>query len=457
MSHLRMLQPDPSDPSEQPRAVADATEQAEPDAGLFLAHLTSTLAAHGGGATSVDLAVDLVLNEIVEQARLATTATAAAIALSRDQEMVCRATTGPNAPDLGVRLTTHSGLSAACVTTRQVQRCDDTETDPRVDAATCRDLGIRSMLVVPVLDAEELAGVFEIFSPRPHAFGDRDVQTLQALSLRIVSTLHRATEAASPVTMPPAATGASDEKIQAESPLPEPLVLQPRIAAAPPRDYGTAILTALVVALALLLGWMLGRAGWQGAMRTRAARSVQSPKGARLPPGTAPPQPAMAVPVEAGKNATADGLSPASAKRSSAPPDNALVVYENGKVIFRMAPAQKSSQPEASAPLPASSEDASAPAGMATLSPELAGKYLIQRVEPDYPDEARQQRIQGEVVMDTVVGKDGTVHEVRPVSGDSRLSEAAMAAVRQWRYKPYNPNGQPVEFLTRVAVKFTLP
>ena len=73
--------------------------------------LTSALAASGGGASSQDLALDLVLNQIVEQACLATGATGAAIALTRDGEMVCRATTGRNAPDLGVRLD-NGGFSA---------------------------------------------------------------------------------------------------------------------------------------------------------------------------------------------------------------------------------------------------------------------------------------------------------------------------------------------------------
>src|ERR1700722_20468470 len=80
-----------------------------------VAELARTLAAHGGGAESFDLALDLVLNEVVEQARLATGATGAAVALARDGEMVCRATTGEHAPELGVRVETASGLSGDCL------------------------------------------------------------------------------------------------------------------------------------------------------------------------------------------------------------------------------------------------------------------------------------------------------------------------------------------------------
>ena len=128
---------------------------------MFLSYLAATLSSTGGGALSADLALDLVLNEVVEQTRLATNATGAAIALARDGEIICRATTGANAPDLGVRLDADSGLSGACVQTRQWQRCDDSETDPRVDAALCRRLGVRSILVFPVVKREKLLGVVE--------------------------------------------------------------------------------------------------------------------------------------------------------------------------------------------------------------------------------------------------------------------------------------------------------
>ena len=199
-----------SDPFEPPRPSAapgpvGRTENSEIEEGLSLAELATALSSHGGGALSADLALDLVLNEIVEHARLATGATAAAIALARGDEIVCRATTGANAPDLGVRLDVHSGLSGACVQTKMWQRCDDTETDSRVDADVCRGLGVRSILVFPVVKEDALLGVFEIFSPRPNAFSDREIQTLQALSRSIVNNVDRAAE----VLAPPAAVARS--------------------------------------------------------------------------------------------------------------------------------------------------------------------------------------------------------------------------------------------------------
>src|ERR1700756_4364732 len=176
---LRPYNPFEDVPSPQKDIHGDLPSDAE------IRGLTNTLAANGGGAASKDLALDLVLNQIVEQACLATGATGAAIALTRDGEMVCRATTGRTAPDLGVRLD-NAGFSAECLRVGTLQRCDDTETDPRVDAAACRLLGVRSILVVPLWYWGEFMGILEIFSPRPNAFGERDEQTLQALAYRIV-------------------------------------------------------------------------------------------------------------------------------------------------------------------------------------------------------------------------------------------------------------------------------
>ena len=103
-----------------------------------------------------ELALDLVLQELVMRAVDATGANSAALALARGgDEMICRAATGLHAPDLGVPLNTHDGLSGACLRTRQPQFCVDTESDPRVDSAIARRLGIRSMLIVPVLDQDD--------------------------------------------------------------------------------------------------------------------------------------------------------------------------------------------------------------------------------------------------------------------------------------------------------------
>ena len=182
-----------------------------------VAELARTLAAHGGGAESFDLALDLVLNEVVEQARLATGATGAAIALARSGEMVCRATTGADAPDLGVRVETRSGLSGACLQTGKIQQCGDTETDPRVNAEACRRLGVKSMLVLPLGYGKEPFGILEVFSSRPNAFSEQDVNALQVLARRVVQNKIGSEEVTSVFLTPDGKSGGPPEELKIPS------------------------------------------------------------------------------------------------------------------------------------------------------------------------------------------------------------------------------------------------
>ena len=82
---------------------------------------------------------------------------------------------------------------------------------------------------------------------------------------------------------------------------------------------------------------------------------------------------------------------------------------------------------------------------------------LLQRAEPEYPEAARQLHIQGPVVLEAKVGKDGAVQQLTVVSGNSMLSTAASDAVSQWRFKPLMENGRAVQFQIRIKVHFVLP
>jgi len=473
MAYRPMSQPDPFDPprpSDAPIPLGGGQSSLED--GLSLAELATALSEHGGGFLSADLALDLVLNEIVEHARLATGATAAAIALARGDEIVCRATTGDNAPDLGVRLEAQSGLSGACVQSQQWQRCDDTETDPRVDAEICRSLGVRSILVFPVVKQKKLLGVFEIFSPRPNAFSDREIQTLEALSLSIVNNVDRAADVlatpTSAISSSPTAatsvdsiaeiTGASEvsssavEVAAANHSQSEPPALaadpspEAAVDTSPARkEYWTFALTLAVIAVALFLGWMLGYARKQkvsaGVKARMAANSAASAE-------VKPPQPAslresqILSPTPAPTASSAAFSAPNSA--ASAAQAGGLVVYENGKVIFRATPtAARSSAKVSSSAL--------------MVPPKVADEYVLQRVEPEYPEQAREQHIQGPVVLVALVGKDGVVEKLNTVSGDPQLVAAATDAVQQWRFRPFFRNGAPEEFQTQITVSFRLP
>jgi periplasmic protein TonB len=91
------------------------------------------------------------------------------------------------------------------------------------------------------------------------------------------------------------------------------------------------------------------------------------------------------------------------------------------------------------------------------LSQGVSRGLLIKEVQPVYPSTALAMRIEGAVEVLATITKTGNISEVKAVSGDKELARAAVAAVKQWKYKPYLLNGEPVEIQTQVTVKFKLP
>jgi len=81
---------------------------------------------------------------------------------------------------------------------------------------------------------------------------------------------------------------------------------------------------------------------------------------------------------------------------------------------------------------------------------------IIRRIQPAYPPLARQARIQGPVVLQAEIGKDGSIQNLRLISGHPMLAPAAIEAIKQWKYKPYILNGEPVEVETTITFNFTL-
>jgi protein TonB len=91
------------------------------------------------------------------------------------------------------------------------------------------------------------------------------------------------------------------------------------------------------------------------------------------------------------------------------------------------------------------------------VSQGVSQGLLIKSVQPVYPQQARQMHVQGAVEILASIGKDGSITTVKLISGDSVLAHAAIDAVKQWKYKPYYLNDQPVEIQTQITVKFKLP
>jgi protein TonB len=90
------------------------------------------------------------------------------------------------------------------------------------------------------------------------------------------------------------------------------------------------------------------------------------------------------------------------------------------------------------------------------VSQGVSQGLLIHKVQPQYPPLARQARIQGVVVLEALIGKDGSIQNLHVVSGHPMLTNAALEAVKEWKYKPYFLNNEPVEVSTTINVNFTL-
>jgi len=90
------------------------------------------------------------------------------------------------------------------------------------------------------------------------------------------------------------------------------------------------------------------------------------------------------------------------------------------------------------------------------VSSGVSQGLLVRRVNPTYPPLARQARIQGVVVLQAQISKSGDIENLQLISGHPMLAPAAIEAVKQWKYKPYLLNGEPVEVDTQVQVNFTL-
>ena len=90
------------------------------------------------------------------------------------------------------------------------------------------------------------------------------------------------------------------------------------------------------------------------------------------------------------------------------------------------------------------------------VPPDSIPTLIVRKVAPVYPSLARQARIQGTVILKIVISKDGDVRDLQLVSGHPMLAQAAIEAVRHWKYQPYTKDGEVVEVSTRVRVIFDL-
>jgi protein TonB len=242
----------------------------------------------------------------------------------------------------------------------------------------------------------------------------------------------------------------------------------------------------MIIAAVVIVAAALGFFGWTKVSNS----SSQAPSVAthEAPVSTASPTPknvAPSAPVSAPAASAGQPAAPTSSKPSAnvgtssiaITPEPEVVTKKIAPAIVVKSPARVQQQSEDSAPqVPnplavaapndkklsslVSSVPASAPTPtLATvkISQGVSQGLLIKRVQPRYPQNALAMRIQGAVQMEATINKEGNIINLRVASGDAVLSRAAVEAVKQWRYKPYYLNGEPVEIETQITVNFKLP
>lgn len=512
-----------------------------------------------------------------------------AIALTEGADMVCRASWGTSAPDVGAKLSIDHGFTGLCARTGEPLRCDDAQSDPRVDPEACRALGISAIAVAPVRRGLKVVGVIAAFSDTPNAFTDKHLLILTTLSEVIVELLDE-TQAASPaghaadqhgleavapaavavldqgvvaptegvesaavfeddlfseVSGPPAKmpaeardqrktpAGASETRFEPAVVVPPPR--QSSAMPAPPPAYdgaadlfelprkqkddiapvpvaqdrgekaGTTSSVRLVplrqpttdsgpeltfsgyeslaaprrwwlVAAILILLALIGWGGWRwyagrSARMAAAAAPVLSPTAAFPTSQMSELKPADSTPVETKRSAFTPApstASPAKAVAASEVPDDVTVRHVPEAVIETDAPVRRPTAggksraqvPEAQAPqlalsspeLPVLSKPS--PSIVAAPVSHMIPAQLVTRMAPAYPEAARRMNISGKVVLKATITRTGSVGNLEWVSGNELFRPGALAAVKQWRYKPATLNGQSIESELQIVLQF---
>ena len=142
--------------------------------------------------TRYGLDLNSVMSLVLETTQRLTGANAGAIELVDGRQMVYRAVAGAASHMLGLVLDMDASLSGICVKSRQVLHCDDSEIDQRVDRAACRSVGLRSMIVAPLLHDQQVLGVLKVMAPQPRAFNECDIAVLQLMSELVAAAMYNA-------------------------------------------------------------------------------------------------------------------------------------------------------------------------------------------------------------------------------------------------------------------------
>lgn len=425
---------------------------------------------------------ETILGSIAEATRSLTGATGAAIAMPRDGAVRCVGRSGEAAPELGARLNVDSGISGECLRRGAILRCDDASRDFHVDAEVCRRLGLQSIAVVPLRGQHGRVGVLEAFSTQSYAFSDDDMDVLGRLAGLAEAAWARGSgtefpfkaemtdeeeshftvgEAASPAAV------ASDALVRVGEAL--RTGLHDTLQTERKWRYGTiGGLSVLVLILLSIVGWRV----WY--KTSIASQSIQHPSPEAAPAerpdvaasGRLPPNPGLGYlkvrgglhgvrrkgRIGRGKKTLGSGFPLQFDSGNNVDMDTSGSIPGADDV-----PQIAASSASSTGPGSALSTEPAMPRLTAPISQGVTGGILQHKVPPIYPLEARRLRLEGNVVLEAMVTVEGQVEDLKVISGNPVLAQAAMDAVSQWRYTPYLLNGKPVRQETRINISFIAP
>ena len=403
---------------------------------------------------------DAILNALADAARVLCGADGTAIASRHNGVIVCRARSGDIAPALGAPLNADSGISGECLRTASMQICNDTSTDARVDSEACRALGIRSVAVVPLLGRMGMFGILEAFSARTDAFEEEQINSLRSLAEIAEMAYERERNATNTV-----------DKISTVRAALSAAAVQADLDHNRSRSSSKRFLILGGIAIALFAIAWIARISWRqtGAEIAASASTAQTVSPSTTPAlklvATDKPNAAFSAHTTDRtrtnliENATAIDKDPETPLTPSKNPPLSEVAARNvvSEDTVDSAPSVQVAFGSAREGMPKlAAEKAQLPQFGGAVSQVVAATAL-QRVNPIYPPLARNQGIEGNVILDATIAQDGSVPKVKVVSGPPSLADAATRAVRQWRFSPAMLNGKPVEVEQRVTIVFKMP
>jgi TonB family protein len=420
--------------------------------------------------------LEAIVDALADAARILSGADGTALGLETDGLVVCRARSGTTAPPIGAPISAESGISGECLRTVTMLVCHDSMADPRVDAEVCRSLGIRSVVAVPVRGPRHIAGILEAFSARPNAFDGDGLTSLRDLA-EIAETAYRrevgnSAPAATPSQFIPSESAAQSTQTSGTAAVAERGTFENLSL---PNKNRVMWIVGIAVALLLIVGvaWW----AWHTPGDEAASTNPQNVRAANAEPTVSAPS----IQVIA-KPAPGVGSSHSDRSRNGIVQTAAEVTPINLRAEDARAAAGAPETLEVGAPEKASDAAAPvveppavdlAPSNTDTLARLTSGATpmpmaprvsqgvteatLIRRVEPAYPIQARNQRLQGKVTLSATIAADGSVPQVDVVNGPPVLAEAAKAAVKNWRFSPAKLNGTPIQIQKEIIVFFALP